>query len=163
MRVNDSKDPLTYDGTVLQGKVRNFHRFEAASLDQLVLNYGEKGVRPLTLILHSAIDHNGAFHRDPKMTAVIKNSNINALMIEGGETLGDYKSQITPLSKEYGVNGMLDQVMFAGHGGSQIIEMAGSVKESSKGKLEQVDNPIDLKNDKTEADKLFDEVLKIGR
>jgi hypothetical protein len=160
MRVNHKKDPLAYDGTVLQGKIRNFHRFEPAALDQLIQNYGEKGVRPLTLVLHSSIDHNGAFHRDPKMTAVFKNSKINALMIEGGETLGEYKSQIGPLAKEYGVYGKIDQVMFAGHGGSQIIEMAGSVKEGTDGKLKQVDNPIDLQNDKTEADKLFDEVLK---
>lgn len=160
MRKQDTKDPLDYDGTVLNGKIRNYHRFQAAALNQLVLNYGEKGVRPLTIILHSAIDHNGAFHRDPKMTDVITNANINAIMIEGGETLAEYKSQIGPLAKEYGIYGKIDQVMFAGHGGSRVIEMAGTVKQGKDGKLKQVDNAIDLAHDKKAADELFEEVLK---
>jgi len=162
MRAIDGKDPLSYDGTVLKGQIRNFHRFEAAALDQLVTNYGDTSKsKPLALILHSAIDNNGAFHRDPNLTAVITNSNIHALMIEGGETLAAYKSQIQPLAQTHGINNKIDQVMFAGHGGSKSMELAGKVeKDVTSGKLKQAGKSIDLEHDKAAADDMFDEVLK---
>ena len=164
MMVNDSKDPLTYQSTVLKGKVRNFHRFEAAALDQLVANYADRSkAKPLTIIVHAAIDHNGAFHRDPLLTAVVTNPNINTLLIEGGETLASYQSEITPLAQAYGMNNKIDQVMFAGHGNSRLMQMAGTVEEGtggSAGKLAEKNDMIDLDGNPAAANALFDEVLK---
>lgn len=162
LRKAEGKDPLQYDATVLSGKIRNYHRFEKAALDQLVINFGDKSkTKPLTVILHTAIDHNGAFHRDSKLTALIKNGNINAILIEGGETLASYQNQIAPLAQAYGMHGKIDQVMFAGHGGSRVIEMAGTVEQDTKtGKLKEKGEAIDLKHDKVKADAFFEEVLK---
>ena len=118
----------------------------------------------MTIVLHAAIDHNGAFHRDPYMTAVLTNTNINALLIEGGTTLDEYKNQITPLATTYGNNDKIDQVMFAGHGGSRIIEMAGTISENTVetetyGTIRQDEEAIDLNGDLVAAQAFFDEIL----
>ena len=154
-------DPASYHSGVLQGFIRNFHRFQMGALDGLVKNIagGNTAKRPFTLVLHTAVDHNGAFHRDPKMTEVVTNSKIFAIIVEGGETLADYQSQIAPLAAQFGVDGKIDQVMFAGHGGSRSIEMAGGAKQGKNGKIEQTGESISLDKDIGAANALFDEVL----
>jgi hypothetical protein len=165
MRLTDNVNPASFQGGTLAGYVRNFHRFEAATLKALEKNLADtRKKRPLTLILHSAIDHNGAFHRDPYMTAVVTNKKNLTIMIEGGETLAAYQSMIGPLAASHGNNGKIDQVMFAGHGGSRIIELAGTVKENTQeiatyGTIGQDDRPIDLRSDPNGAKAFFDEIL----
>jgi Domain of unknown function (DUF4157) len=163
MRINDKVNPVTYQSGELKDYIRNFHRFEARLLDRLIVNFKDTSKKkPLTLVLHSALDHNGAFHRDPQLYRVVNSKINNTLMVEGGETLDSYKSQITPLTRTYGVNDKLDQVMFAGHGNAQLIEMAGGVKEDSKGRLEQSRDDLDVSEgspQKAKTEELFDEVL----
>ena len=165
MRNDDGVDPATYQGGPLSAYVRNFHRFEKAALKALTKNLADTSkTKPLTLVLHTAIDHNGAFHRDPYMTQVFTNKKNLTLMIEGGETLAAYQSQIGPLAKAYGNNDKLDQVMFAGHGDSRSMEMAGTVTENTNnvekyGTIAQSGEDIDLKNDKDAALAFFDEIL----
>ncbi|MBK6621388.1 MAG: hypothetical protein IPG32_11130 [Saprospirales bacterium] len=81
--------------------------------------------KPLTLILHTSIDHNGAFHRDPNFTAVVRDARMLTLMVEGFETLSEFQSQIGPLATTYGQNDRIDQIMIAGHGDAQFMELAG--------------------------------------
>ena len=149
---NDGIDPVFYKGTVLNGNVLNFHRFNRQTLDALVTHFQGRDLpnatrKPLTLILHSAHDHNAAFHRDPNMVAVVTNGNINTLMIEGKETLADVASEIKPLAEAYGKDKSIDQVMFAGHGNARSIELG-----SKEG--------IDLDSNAAASNALFDEVLK---
>ncbi len=140
-------NPASYAGTDIAGHIRNFHRFQKRALDQLVANYKDKSqTKPLTLVLQSAIDHNGAFHRDPQMTAVIEKSNILTLVVEGGETLAAYQSEIGPLAAAYGMGGKLQQVMFAGHGESKSMELAGGVEKDRKGKLAEYGADIDVES-----------------
>jgi len=145
----NGRNPLFYESTALRGRIRNFHRFQKRALDKLVDNYGDTSKsKPLTLILHSALDHNGAFHRDAHLTAVITahTSRMLTLMIEGFEHLSDYQSRVGPLATTYGQNNLIDQVMFAGHGNAQIIQMAGSIRQdqdpSRAGHIEEVDEAI---------------------
>ncbi|MBK7336532.1 MAG: hypothetical protein IPJ00_10310 [Saprospirales bacterium] len=129
--VNQGKNPLDYDGTNLRGKVRNYHRFEKNALDRLDTNYGDTSkAKPLTLILHTSIDHNGAFHRDPNFTAVVRDARMLTLMVEGFETLSEFQSQIGPLATTYGQNNRIDQIMIAGHGNAQSMQLAGTIAES---------------------------------
>jgi len=176
--LNTDKYPLDYDSTSIKDYVRSYHRFEKHALDKLVTNFGDTSkLKPLTIILHSAIDHNGAFIRDPKLSNVITNANLHVLMVEGKEKVNDYKSTIEPLAKKYGQNDKIDQVMFAGHGNSQSIELGGKIEEDkrdkipdpsdpskkipnpNKGKIKEVSNSIDVKNDPMGAQAIFDEVL----
>ncbi|SDU58396.1 eCIS core domain-containing protein [Desulfobacula phenolica] len=164
MQVLDNADPKTYDAGDLSIAIRNYHRFTKATLDKLRANYADTSkAKPLTLILHTAIDHNGAFVRDPKLEAVVTNGNIHAIMIEGKETLDSVKSEIQPLAAKYGKNNKLDQVMIAGHGGAQSIELAGKLQNggelNAKEELIEDSNAVDLVNDKAKAQELFDEIL----
>ncbi len=161
MKSADKVDPITFHNAPLKGNIRNFHRFEKAALDKLIVNFGDTSkAKPLTLILHTAIDHNGAFHRDPNLTKVITNWNNLTIMIEGKETLADVQSEIGPLAKKYGRNDRIDQVMIAGHGNARSIQLAGKVQDDGSGRLEEVNDAVDLKKNKIDADALILEVLK---
>jgi hypothetical protein len=164
MRIDDKVDPRSFQNGELQGYIRNFHRFEGRLLKRLILNMkNTQRTKPLTLILHSNLDHNGAFHRDPELFKVVDSAFSNTIMIEGGESLGDYKSQITPMAQKYGMNNKIDQVMFAGHGNAQLVELAGSVVQGLNGKLAQDRDDVDTRKgagSKADTDALFDEVLK---
>lgn len=130
MRLLDSANPLTYANGPLKGFVRNIHRFESAALDALEANVADTSkTKPLTLILHSAIDHNGAFHRETGFTNLVQDANSNAIMIEGKETLADVQTEIPKIAKKYGKNDVIDQVMIAGHGNAQSIQLGGKVEE----------------------------------
>jgi hypothetical protein len=129
-----SRSPLRYESTSLLKKIRNFHRFQKPALDRLVTNYGDRShTKPVTLILHSALDHNGAFHRDPNLTAVITNNHMLTLMIEGFEHMSEYQSLMNQLANDYGQQHgsrfLIDQVMFAGHGNAQSMQLAGAIAE----------------------------------
>lgn len=113
--------------------VRNLHRFEHAALQRLAENVAipqDKVVanaRPLVLLLHSTFDHNGAFHRDPNMTTVITQPDKLVLLIEGKDTLGEMQGQLAGLAARYGHDGKIHEVMLAGHGNAQTIQMAGKL------------------------------------
>lgn len=114
--------------TQLKGHVRNLHRFEKAALTALVANLADTSKsKPLFLILHSNLDHNGAFHRDPNITAVITNAKHLTLMIEGAQSLADLGAELGPLAATYGRGGKISQVMIAGHGNTDVIQLAGTV------------------------------------
>lgn len=130
LRDDDKKDPLDYDGSNLKQKIRNFHRFEGQTLEKLKQNYEDKSKsRPLTLILQSAVDHNGAFIRSAATNKVVTNANIHTLLVEGGETLEAYRDWIPTLAAEYGQAGKIDQVLLSGHGSMRSMQMAGTPEE----------------------------------
>ena len=122
----EGADPRDYRGRIPD--VRNFHRFEKALLDALALNRRHTAKdKPLYLILHSAFDHNGAFHRDPNLTAVFTDNSHLTLMIEGKTSLAEVASELGPLARRYGQGNKIQQVMIAGHGNAQVIQLAGTM------------------------------------
>ena len=127
-------DPVSYKGSTLDGNIRNFHRFQRVALDRLKRNFAATGIdadkrKPLTLVLHSAHDHNGAFHRDSKLTEVITYRKSLTLLIEGKETLDEIKGELGTFASTYGKGNKIDQVMFAGHGNARSIQLAGSKEQ----------------------------------
>jgi hypothetical protein len=123
---DEAVDPISYHGRLPD--VRNYHRFEKDALERLVRNIRHTAKdKPLRLILHSAFDHNGAFHRDPNLTTVITDSNNLVLMIEGAESLAAISGRLGPIARRYGQANKIEQVMLAGHGNAQIIQMAGTL------------------------------------
>ena len=112
----------------LQGHVRNLHRFQKRALVALATNLTiTDKKRPLFLILHSNLDHNGAFHRDSNISDVIVNAAHEVLMVEGVEKLADMSADIGPLAATYGQGGKISQVMIAGYGNTDVIELTGTV------------------------------------
>lgn len=117
-------DPAAYIGRVPD--VRNLHRFQKALLDGLIANRGDRSrSKPLVVILHSGSDHNGAFHDDAGMTAVVTHASNLTLMVEGATSLESGGARLTALARTYGRGGRIQQVMLAGHGGPTGIELAG--------------------------------------
>ncbi len=164
IKKDDGENPKAYDAGDMHTAIRNYHRFTKTTLDKVKDNYADESkTNPLTLILHTAIDHNGAFHRDPKLDAVVTNGNMHTIMIEGKETLDDVKSQIGPLARKYGKNNKIDQVMIAGHGNARTIELGGKLTKGGElnenEELKEDSDAVDLANNAVKAQALFDEIL----
>ena len=118
-------DPAAYKAALPE--VRNLHRFTKTALDGIITNKSApKGDLPLTIVLQSNLDHNGAFHRDPFLDAVITRANNVTLVVEGGATLAAFSSQLAPLAQRYKNDGKVDQVMINGHGNAQMMELGGA-------------------------------------
>jgi len=116
--------------------IRNYHKFEKASLDKLITDKGLKD-KPLTLVLVSLFDHNGAFQRHAHVNAVIRNTNTNAFAIEGAniEALANLKdSGLAQIAEDHGMDGKITQLMIAGHGSPKSIELGG--KEAASYNME---------------------------
>ena len=140
-------------------RVHNYHRFMKDALDQLVTNEGGNTSNlPFTLILHSAFCHNGAFHRQQDITDVITNGQIFTLMIEGAESLADITAQITPLAQAYGQGGFIDQVLIAGHGFPQTVQLAGTVVEE-EGRLRVQHERLNVSGNSQASEDLLNEVI----
>lgn len=161
-------DPKGYKSRL--PRVRNYHRFEFMALEKLVANVGDTSkTKAVTLILHSAVDHNGAFHHDPKLTAVVLNPNWLTLMVEGVESLKAIEAEIPVIAKTYGLKDKLDQVMIAGHGDARMIQLGGKVKEgkdSQTGDPKMVedkknkDENLDLDKNKEDTEAFLETLLK---
>lgn len=125
MRNNDGVNPISYHGTLAH--IKNFHRFEKKLLDKLKTNEsaGNKAAKPLTLILHTSLDHNGAFHRDPFLWGVVNDARNFTIMVEGAETLDSISDMLPDIAARYGVRNKIAQVMIAGHGNATFMELAG--------------------------------------
>jgi hypothetical protein len=140
MRHEDNVDPVDYHETSLKGWVRNYHRFEKDALDKLKENFIYKNKdKLLTLILHSQLDHNGAFFRDKKLTQLITNSELYVLMIEGAENLDSAKTKIDSLLQTHAQGGVIDQVMIAGHGDARSMELTGKTDDYKERRKENID------------------------
>lgn len=153
--LGESVHPESYRGRLQ--RVRNFHRFEKAALEQLVLNQRDTSkTKPLALILHSALDHNGAFHRDAALTNAITDSRNLTLMIEGVASLAEVQHELRPLARRYGQGDRISQVMIAGHGSSRTIELAGTVDSAG----EAHGDALDLDRNAAHTDAFFRELLR---
>jgi hypothetical protein len=161
----EGADPVSYRGKLPD--VRNIHRFQKALLDAAVLNLKHtRKDKPLYLILHSAFDHNGAFHRDENLTAVFTDSTHLALMIEGKESLAEMSSELGPLARKYGQGNKIQQVMIAGHGNAQVIELAGTLDTAAldaggtNTDAEQGDNLTSSTGATADTDRFMAELLR---
>jgi hypothetical protein len=152
----EGANPVSYQGKLQ--RVRNFHRFEKAALDRLVLNQSNTSkTKPLALILHSTFDHNGAFHRDPNLTAAITDNHNLTLMVEGKSSLAEMQGELRPLARRYGKNNRISQVMIAGHGNARMMELTGTLDRKTG---EQRDDAIDLDHNARHTQAFFQALLQ---
>lgn len=113
-------------------EIRNFHRFTVPQLDALADNRVAAATNkakkpaplPICVVLQTAFDHNGAFHRDPFMTAVIGRVTHITLFAEGKDSLGAFGAELTKFAG-FGKDDKVDEVMVAGHGNAKLMELAG--------------------------------------
>ncbi|HWU90826.1 MAG TPA: DUF4157 domain-containing protein, partial [Kofleriaceae bacterium] len=139
--------------------VRSYHRFQEPALVALrAAQGGNPTNKPFTLILHSALDHNGAFHQDAELTRVIVAASNHTIMIEGADTLDAISARLPGLVALHGREEAdpkdpkkkvkrIDQVMIAGHGSAHSIELAGDLAKNKAGELETDANGLKVKDD----------------
>ncbi|MCC7222705.1 MAG: SH3 domain-containing protein [Chitinophagales bacterium] len=169
---DESVDPRTYKGKLAH--VKNFHRFEPDALDKLVDNeskgnppsvsrgwFKKKAKKPFVLILHSGLDHNGAFHRDPFLTEVIKHTKNFTLMVEGASSIKEISDLIAPMAAQYGEGGKINQVMLAGHGNSKSMQLAGTVGTDARdGEVETDTKCVTAYNKDAESQELMNKLFE---
>lgn len=126
----------------LMGWVRDLHIFTQATRQRLVANVGDTSrSRPVMLVLFSATDWNTAFMQAANMEAAILDANNLALVIQGPDSIAQATTSVTRIADDYGQQtrswdwdtwsmvtspGRLGQVVIAGHGSDQSVEMASS-------------------------------------
>lgn len=117
-------DPIRFAGSVPD--VRNYHRFETELLLAARDNRRDRTRRrPLSLVLHTSHDHNGAFMQDANLTKVFQRATHLTLLIEGVASLSAIEGRLPALARTYGRNRKITEAMVAGHGGSRSLELAG--------------------------------------
>ncbi len=155
-------DPATFKDVK---DVRSYHRFQEPALVGLrAAQGGNPTNKPFTLILHSALDHNGAFHQDAELTRVIVAASNHTIMIEGAESLDAIAARLPGLVALHGREEpdpkdpkkkvkRIDQVMLAGHGSAHSIELAGDLAKNKAGELETGANGLKKKADDLDLNK----------
>jgi hypothetical protein len=146
-----------FDGQV--GPVRNIHHFRKDALAALKKNVADKSrKKPLAVVLHSTVDHNGAFHRDPNIDQVAASPVSNTILVEGSGTLDAAGASLEAVVKDYGQGTppKARQIMLAGHGNSRVTELAGE-RDPITGEI--TDEAVDLDNNAKESLELINTML----
>jgi hypothetical protein len=147
----DSTRPETFIGS--PARVHNYHRFEAKLLAQLATNETvEDRKKPLLLILHTGTDWNGAFHRDSALTDLVVHPRNLTVMVEGAATLEAAGGSAATIADRQGQHHRIQQLMLAGHGGSQVMELAGVPSPSGQVSGAQ---EIDLAHNRARTEKFL--------
>jgi hypothetical protein len=145
--------------------VRSYHRFQEPALNALrAAQAGNPGGKPFTLILHSALDWNGAFHQDPELTRAITAPSNHTVMIEGAESLDAISSRLPAIVALHGRDEpdkkdpkktvkRIDQVMFAGHGSAHSIELAGDLAKDKAGNVQTEAGELKINDDHLDVTK----------
>lgn len=116
---------------VLRGRIRDLHRFPPAMLTNLVHNFADTSRRrPVHLILHGSHDAAGAFQQSANLFAdLIADPRSLHLMLEGRDTIADLTAAVPTIAAAHGQpdaggTPRIGQVMIAGHGESQSVDLA---------------------------------------
>lgn len=116
------------------------HTFTMRTLDALLKNIGDKsGLRPVTLILFSALDWNTAFQQGLELEKLVVDARNLALIVQGTASIASATSEVNRVADDYGqlgwswdpkkswlpmVKRRLGQVVIAGHGSEHGVEMS---------------------------------------
>ena len=139
---------MRFDGQV--GPVRNIHHFRKDALAALKKNVGDHSrKKPLAVVLHSTVDHNGAFHRDPNIDQIAASPVSTSILVEGSASLDAAGASLEAVVKDYGQGTppKARQIMLAGHGNSRVTELAGD--RDATGAV--TDEAVDLDHNASES------------
>ncbi|MGE3545848.1 MAG: DUF4157 domain-containing protein [Kofleriaceae bacterium] len=120
--------------------VHDLHIFTVATRMQMLANIADKSrKRPVMLVLFSASDWNSAFLQASNMEGAILSPHNLAIVVQGSTSIANATAAVNKVADEYGQRtrrwdwstwsmvyspGRLGQVVIAGHGSDQSVEMA---------------------------------------
>ncbi|MBA3394497.1 MAG: DUF4157 domain-containing protein [Deltaproteobacteria bacterium] len=126
--------------SALVGWVHDLHIITVPTRQRLIANVADKSrSRPVLLILMSASDWNTAFLQAKNLESSILNPKNLAILVQGPESIAKATSEVNRVADDYGQRtktwnwlkfayeyspGRLGQVVIAGHGSDQSVEMA---------------------------------------
>ncbi len=125
--------------------IRNFHRFDLGVLAQLEKNIQDTSrKKPLTVIIYSSTDHNGALVLGDSLPPVFKDDSNLTLLIEGQESLDGFLGFAQKIAATYGVDGKIAQILICGHGSTQGVSLTGNPIEEISVKGENQPKTLDF-------------------
>ncbi|HEY3386981.1 MAG TPA: DUF4157 domain-containing protein [Saprospiraceae bacterium] len=154
--------------------MRDLHIVTKATRLKLLDNIKEKSrPKPLLLVLMSAIDHNTAFLQGRKLEEAILNTKNLALLLQGQKSLKEFETKANIIADIYGLKpdakskGQIGQIIIAGHGNANLVELASSGKNPRKEQAKKGEFYVDYDKEnlspKSEGDMsevLIDSLLK---
>ncbi len=156
MVTTDGVNPVSFVGRLPH--VLNYHRFQAPLLEQLVTNEADTSrAKPLLLILHTGSDHNGAFHRDDQLRALVVHPRNLTIMIEGATSLEAAGAETTRVARRQGQGRKIEQLMIAGHGSPRSMDLAG--RPAKAGNV-PVSGSLDLDRNRARTERFLKGLVK---
>jgi hypothetical protein len=127
-RRDDGVDPLRYANALPD--VRSLHWFIKDVLEKLVADRGTPGHdRPVTVMLLSAQDHNGALQREPDMATTILDPGHRVLLAQGLGAVSEFQPLLEVWAATYTDDGQFEEVLFNGHGSPLGMELAAKMDD----------------------------------
>ncbi|HNC99952.1 MAG TPA: hypothetical protein PKW90_27745, partial [Myxococcota bacterium] len=127
-RRDDGVDPLRYADALPD--VRSLHWFIKDVLDKLVADRWTPGHdRPVTVMLLSAQDYNGALQREPDMATTILDPAHRVLLAQGLGAVSEFQPLLEEWAATYTDDGQFEEVLFNGHGSPLGMELAAKMDE----------------------------------
>ncbi|MGE0546108.1 MAG: DUF4157 domain-containing protein [Kofleriaceae bacterium] len=161
--------------TPLVNWVHDLHIFTTATRMTMLANIGDKSrKRPVMLVLFSASDWNSAFLQASNLEGAILNPKNLAIVVQGATSIANATTAVNTVADSYGQRtrrwdwptwsmvyspGRLGQVVIAGHGSDQSVEMASpgtNPKAQADNRYVAYDEaPIDSSNPKANGTELL--------
>lgn len=155
--------------------IHDLHIFTAATRVRLLVNIGDKSRSlPVLLVLFSASDWNEAFLQASNLEAAILNPKNLALVVQGAASIGAATGEVNRVANDYGQRtmswdwnswsivyspGRLGQVVIAGHGSDQSVEMAspgtGAMAQDDNRHVAYDQSPVDSSDPKKNGTELL--------
>ena len=136
-RRDDGVDPLRYANALPD--VRSLHWFLKDVLDKLVADRWAPGHHlPVTVMLLSAHDHNGALQRDAATSAVILDPGHRVLLAQGMGAISEFQPLLEEWAATYTDDGQFEEVLFDGHGNPLGMELAARSNEQGEREEEEL-------------------------
>lgn len=159
----------------LAGWIHDLHIFTRQTRTQLLANIADRSrARPVLLVLFSASDWNTAFLQATNMQSAIMNPRNLALVVQGMPSIAAATGEVNRVADDYGQRtrrwdwstwsmvyskGRLGQVVIAGHGSDQSVEMASPgtnpTAQSDNRYVAYDEAPIDSSNPKANGTELL--------
>lgn len=141
------------DFLALLGRIRNLHRFSIPTLNKLKSNFIDfSHTLPLHLIIQTGNDAGAFQDAAPKFEDVINTSPNLVLMLEGRDSLMQIQTAIPLIAQQFGKkdakgNYSIAQVIIAGHGSPESVQLAGTSAPSIvDGRVEYTTESLDISN-----------------
>ena len=111
----------------LRPELRHVHRYTRGCLDLLLDHRAEpRGLKPLTVVMQTALDHNGASYRNDNITNLVKRPDRVTVIVESLGTLADFNEAAETVAARHKTDGKVDEILITGHGGAQSMGLAAT-------------------------------------